>query len=177
MDPYHHSRPDTFLPDELWVHILQYLSARDAWKSARLVNRQLSRIILEQLTSAKHMSRFSIDISVSLGSGSHHRWYDVRGRITFAFQHFNRHNAQYAHFGSCVVHPAGSYARAMEQWKRMCGTGMGERVEWRIQEGVDGEAKIVRLPKLVLDGEGSGLYVDWRELFDAYYGKSGSNLH
>lgn len=106
----------------------------------------------------------------SLGTGSHHRWYDVRGNITFTFRQFNRFNDQYALFGECLVHPQGAYARAMEQWKRICVNGVGERVEWKVQEGFSGEVRAVRLPKLVIEGEGRGLYVDWREMFDAYYG-------
>jgi len=117
----------------------------------------------------------SIGLKTSLGAGTHHRWYDVRGTITFSFQHFNRHDLQYAFFGAPLVHPQSCTARAMEQWRQIAATCVGPNIEWAVQFGYQGEVKDVQLRKLVVaNGEsgrdaGDGIWCDWREMLDAYF--------
>ncbi|RMY18358.1 hypothetical protein D0867_05381, partial [Hortaea werneckii] len=145
------------LPDELWLLITEYLAAKDVWASVRHVNERLSRIATDQLMRADHVRRLSIGVSFSLGSGSHHRWFDIRGTITFSFQHFKEHNSRYAIFGSLLVHPQESYAVAMRKWETICSKGIRAGEQWKVQEGVHGEVKVVRLQNLVVVGPGHEL--------------------
>lgn len=160
------------IPDELWLLILEHLSAKDVWASARHVNERLSRIATDQLMRADHVSRLSIGVSFSLGSGSHHRWFDIRGTITFSFQHFDERDSQYAVFGSLLVHPQESYAVALRKWETIRTHTSRAGEQWKVQEGADGEVKVVRLQNLIVVGPGHELYVDCKELFDAYYGNA-----
>ncbi|KAK5123896.1 hypothetical protein LTR85_002092 [Meristemomyces frigidus] len=160
------------IPDELWLHILTYLAPKDIWSSARPINQQLTRICSDLLLTDEIMRKFTVGVSISLGAGTRHRWYDIRGTLTFSFQSFSKHNGQYALFGACLAHPSACYDRAMEKWKRMSADGLGERQEWRVQHGYEGDLKYVRLPKLIVAAEqdGGGVWCDWREMFDAYFG-------
>ena len=160
------------LPDELWLHILAYLPPADIWRTLHPLSRQLSACTEDYLVSphcSNVLSRFTVGHQFSLSSGSHHRWYDVRGTITFTFKGISKHNARYAWFGSYLVHPQRCNARAMEEWKRMSERGVSGRQEWRVQFGYDGDVRLVRLPKLVLLAGEEGVWVDWREMFDAYF--------
>ncbi|KAK4542036.1 hypothetical protein LTR36_007067 [Oleoguttula mirabilis] len=171
----------THLPDELWLHILTHLPAKDVWASARPLTPQLTRLCEELATSTNTMRNFTVGISFSLGAGARHRWYDIRGTLTFSFQRFSEYNARYVLFGACLAHPSACYGRAMEKWRGICGgggggedgaEGLGLREEWRVQYGYEGDVKVVRLPKLIVasEADGGGVWCDWRELFDAYYG-------
>lgn len=115
------------------------------------------------------LEKFTVGLQFSLGSGAHHRWYDVRGTITFSFQSLHRHNPQYGEFGACLVHPHACFDRAMERWKRMSAEGLGAQNDWRVQYGYEGQLRVVKLPSLVVK-DGDGVWCDWKEMFDAYFG-------
>lgn len=160
------------LPDELWLHIVSYLEPKDIWSSARPINQQLTRICSNLLLTDEQMRKFTIGISFSLGAGAHHRWYDIRGTLTFSYHSFSKSNPQFALFSACLAHPSACYDRAIQKWKGMSSGSLGEKEMWRLQHGYEGQVKVVRLPKLVVASEedGGGVWCDWRELFDACFG-------
>ncbi|EMC91394.1 hypothetical protein BAUCODRAFT_326680 [Baudoinia panamericana UAMH 10762] len=159
------------LPDEIWLQILNYLPPLDIWRSVHLTNTQLASAAEEAMLK-RIIESFTIGLSFSLGAGSRHRWYDIRGTITFQFKEINKHNPQYVLFGSLRVHPDHAYSRAMERWKRMSADGLGGRQEWRVQYGDEGPLKMVRLPKLIV-ADKEGIFCDWKELFDVYFAEDG----
>jgi len=159
-----------YLPDELWLQIVAALRPDDLW-ILHQTSRQLQRVVEEVWQSPRGpISIFLVGPQFSLGSGSHHRWFDVRVTITFTFQSFSSGNPQYAKFGSSLVVPEGYCKPALEKWKRMCRRGIGDRQDWRVQCGYEGDLRVLKLPHLQLVGdEGVGLWVDWREMFNIYF--------
>ncbi|KAK3075706.1 hypothetical protein LTR53_000748 [Teratosphaeriaceae sp. CCFEE 6253] len=158
------------LPEEIWLQIFTYVLPSDVWSSVRLVSKQFTLYAEDTMTRPQVIGRFTTAFRFTLGGGSHHRWYDVRPSMTFSFKEFNKHNPRYALFADCRIHPPGTYVKVMEHWKRLtANNGLGRRQEWRVQHGDEGEVRTVVLARLVV-ADGEGLWCDWRELFDAYYG-------
>ncbi|KAK3677494.1 hypothetical protein LTR78_002344 [Recurvomyces mirabilis] len=155
------------IPDEIWLQIIDYVPAADLWNNMRLASKQLLRCVEDYVSKAPGMLEdFTIGLAFSLAAGPHHRWYDVRGTITFSFVALNKHNHDYARFARCLVHPQRMFDRGIEQWRRISSGGPGERQDWRLQHSID-STKLVKLRKVIADAD--GVYCDWRELFDAYY--------
>ena len=163
------------LPDEIWLQIIHYVPPADLWRNMRLTSKQMLRCTEDYVSKGSGMlEEMTIGLAFSLAAGPHHRWYDVRGTITFSFVEVNKHNQDYARFGSCQVHPPRMIDRGVEQWRQISTGGPGERQEWRLQHGRD-STKLVKLRKLVADAD--GVYCDWRELFDAYYGQKQRDVY
>lgn len=112
------------------------------------------------------ISSFTVGVQFSLGSGAHHRWYDIRGSLTFSFTGLSKQDPRYGKFGACLVHPHACFGRAMQKWKEICSAGKPQ--SWRVQRGLQGEMRTVRLLKVILD-EANEVRCDWRELLDAYF--------
>jgi len=159
-----------YLPDELWLRILHHVPPQDIWLGVRPINKQLAACA-EDAVTGEPISKFTVGITLSLAAGQHHRWYDVRASITFTFKEFNERNAQYALFGNCLVHPQNCHDRTMEKWNQITAKGLGDRQEWKVQHGYEGDMRTVRLPRLVV-ADGEGVWCDWKELFDAYFSTS-----
>ncbi|KAK3625477.1 hypothetical protein LTR56_020377 [Elasticomyces elasticus] len=162
--------PVPHLPNEIWLQILSNLPVSDIWLTIHPVSLQLAGCA-EDAIKDWHFSKFTIALSFSLAAGAHHRWYDVRSSITFTFKAFSTHNPRYALFGSCIVHPQRCFDRAMEEWKRVTADGVRDDQEWRVQHGYRSEPRSVRLPSLGLadSAQGTAIWVDWREMLDAYW--------
>ena len=57
-----------------------------------------------------------------------------------------------------------------EAWTQLCVLeGVGQRLVWNVQYGFDSEVKAVRLAGLSVRADGDGMWVEWRELLDAYF--------
>ncbi|KXT06361.1 hypothetical protein AC578_9202 [Pseudocercospora eumusae] len=154
------------LPEELWLEILRYTSSEDLWLSIRHVNKRF-QALAEDVVQSQTTPNFTICLNYTLGSGTHHRWYDVRARVTLGFSSICKHNPQYALFDKITILPESCHERAWEKWNQISAGGLGNEVEWRIRLGTDGELKTVRMLKLVTSSKGA--WCDWRELLDAYF--------
>lgn len=155
------------LPPELWLEIFRHCEAQDLWSSLRFTNKQL-KDCAEDVVCSTILKSFTIAQSFSLGAGTRHRWYDVRGSVILAFSGLSKHNSQYALFDDISFHPEPCHQRVWEKWNQICGAGVGEDLEWRIT--LDGaETRRVKMPKLVISAE-HGAWCDWREMLDGYFG-------
>ena len=152
------------LPEELRLLILSYLSISDLWLKARYINDRY-RNYVEEVAAKELLPKFSIDLNFTLGSGSTHRWYDIRGTVHHRFKEINRPNPQYALFEISSIWPHGSHDRVSETWKRMCASGFGPEQEWRVT--FKGTGLLMKMPKLVLADQ-DGLWCDWQEMLDGY---------
>nr|POE48391.1 hypothetical protein CFP56_71021 [Quercus suber] len=155
------------IPNEIWIQILHHLSLQDFWLSARLLNRQW-RTYVEIHSLETLVSRSTIGVSLSLGNGAHHRWYDVRATLTFSYIGTSPQNPRCARFGKCSVQPHHQCDRSMKVWQKMCQIGLNRKQEWRLQCGDEGELRKTRLPDVAL-GEDDTLHIDWRKLLTAYF--------
>ena len=156
------------LPNELWLEIFCYLDRSDLWTVIHNVNRQF-RACAEDIATKELLQDFTISLTYTLGSGSHHRWYDISGTITLGFKHINRVNPQYALFEVTGTHPESCYSRTVEKWKRMCASGFGPEQAWPLKLG--GNPRLVKMPNLVLAAD-DGLWCDWREMLNGYFNNS-----
>jgi hypothetical protein len=152
------------LPDEIRLHILSYVAPSDLWHSVRHVNQQYGKYA-EEVASKQHVPNFNVGLNFTLGSGSAHRWYDVRGTITTSFRYINKINSQYALFEITEVLPEASSSRVVEKWKRMCASGFGPEQEWRVT--FRGDGILMKMPNLVLSAN-DGIWCDWREMMEGY---------
>lgn len=155
------------LPEELRLHILSYISPSDLWLSVRHINKQY-RNYAEDVASKQLVPKFTIGLNFTLGSGSHHRWYDIRGTVHHGFIQINKVNPQYALFEISTVLPQSCRQRVLETWKRMCATGFGPEQEWRVT--YSGTGLLMKLPRLVLSAN-DGVWCDWREVLDGYFAR------
>ena len=156
----------TSLPDEILLEIFRETDPRTLWLSIRNVNQQF-RACAEDIVRSELIRRFTVGLNYTLGSGSHHRWYDIRGSITLSFKQMSRLNPQYALFEKLSIRPEACNGRAWEKWNRMCAGGFGAEQEWRVQLD-DRDPRVVRMPKLVISHK-HGLWCDWREMLNAYF--------
>lgn len=152
------------LPEELRLSILSFVSPADLWLHVRYVNNQY-REYAEDVASRELIPRFTIGLNFTLSSGSHHRWYDVRGTVHHGFKYINRLNPQYALFEINSVHPKDCHDRVLQTWKRMCASGFGPEQEWRVT--FHGTGILMKMPKLVMATD-DGIWCDWRELLGGY---------
>src|ERR1700753_2347647 len=125
------------LPDELRLQILTFVSPTDLWLSVRHINSQY-RKYADEIASKEHIPKFSVGQNFTLSSGSHHRWYDVRGTIQTKFKSYNKVNPQYALFELTEVLPRSSETRVLETWRRACASGFGPEQDWRVTFRGDG---------------------------------------
>ncbi len=119
------------LPEELLLHILSYLSPVDLIYNIRHVSHRYLHLS-DEVASTQHIPNFSIGLNFTLSSGSHHRWYDVRGTITTTFRHISKTHPQYALFEVTDVLPKANQARVTEKWKQLSAQGFGVGQEWRV---------------------------------------------
>ena len=156
------------LPDELTLLILSFLSPVDLWRSVRNINGKYLKFA-EEVAQREHIPKFRIGLNFTLSSGTHHRWYDVRGTVQTGFVHINRFNTQYALFEVIEVLPKSCPGRVQEKWKQICASGFGTAQEWRVT--FRGDGILMKLPNLVLSN-GDGVWCDWREMLDGYLDRS-----
>lgn len=155
------------LPEELRLHILSYLPSSDLWLSVRHINQRYSRYA-DDVACKNLVPKFTVSLRFTLGSGSSHRWYDVRGSVHQGFKEISKLNPQYALFEIVTVHPESYHDRVMQDWKRMCASGFGEAQEWLVT--FRGTGLLMKMRKHVLSAE-DGIWCDWRELLDGYYAR------
>lgn len=154
------------LPSEIWLEICRFAEAKDLYLSLRPVNKQIFACA-EDVLQSEIIPHFTINLSFSLGTGSHHRWYDVRGSITLSFRSVSKYNKQYALFDKITYQPQACQQRAGERWNQICSAGVGSDNEWRVQmEG--GPPRTVRMPNLIISHD-HGAWCDWREMLEAYF--------
>ncbi|TKA47377.1 hypothetical protein B0A55_13284 [Friedmanniomyces simplex] len=152
-------------PDEIWLNILEYLSPSDVWTSLHRASKQLQRCA-EDILTREPLTKFTV------GLGFVTSWHRHPGTIAFTFKDLNKHNPEYACFASCIVYPQHYYDCAMQIWSHHLAQGFPEDNTrgWRVQHGYEGRVVFMALPNLaVVDGE-PGVWVNWRELFNAYWG-------
>lgn len=152
------------LPDELKLLILSLLPPSDLWLSVRHVNRKY-RQYADEVASKEHVPNFTVGLNFTLSSGTHHRWYDVRGTVHTAFRNINKLNPQYALFEIDSVLPKSCPGRVLEKWKHICASGFGPEQEWRVT--FRGDGLLMKMPNLVLSA-GDGVWCDWREMLSGY---------
>ena len=155
------------LPEELRLLILSYLPPSDLWLSVRHINSQY-RDYAEEVASKELIPNFAVGLNFTLSSGSHHRWYDIRGTVHHGFIKINKLNPQYALFQVNSVLPHNCQDRVLETWKRMCASGFGPEQEWRVT--YSGTGLLMKMPKLVLAAQ-DGVWCDWREVLDNYFAR------
>lgn len=153
------------LPEELRLLIISFISPADLWLSVRHINNQYKRYA-EEVVTKEHVPAFTVGLSFSLTSGSHHRWFDVRGTLHSGYKYMNKLNPQYALFETLQVHPPNYENRIMEKWKQMCASGVGTEQEWRVTFG--GTGLLMKMPNLVMSAS-DGIWCDWREMLDGYF--------
>lgn len=156
-----------FLPDEIWLQVLCHLDSQDLWLNIRKVNKQL-RACAEDHGIRNIVPDSTVGVTFSLGSNTQHRWYDIRGTLTFNCLDLDP-QGWYARLDLCRVHPQGLRERAIGRWSKICSDGLDPKQEWRVQCGVQGEMRRVRLPGAVAR-DGNEVHVHWREMLDVYYG-------
>lgn len=122
------------LPEELWLDILHHTPPQDLWLSVRQVNKRF-QAVAEDVLQTQVVPNFTLGLNYTLGSGTHHRWYDVRARVTLGFNSICKHNPQYALFDKIAILPETCHERAWEKWCLISAGGLGNEVEWRIQLG------------------------------------------
>lgn len=153
------------LPDELWLEVLSHLDWPTLWQTVRKVHPKLKTEV-ERMAIANLMPGISLALTYTLGSGSSHRWYDVRATTTLSFSNPNKHNPDFAFFAVTAVHPLNHRERGLEKWWTMCAQVLSPRLDWHvIHEDV---MHIVRLRKLVA-AENGALWCDWRELLSKWF--------
>ena len=150
------------LPIELRLQILSFLDPADLWLSVRHINNRY-RDYAEEIIAKELIPRFTVGLNFTLSSGSHHRWYDVRGTVHHSFKHISKLNPQYALFEVDTVLPEDFQDRVLETWKRMCASGFGVEQEWRVTYA--GTGLLMKMPSNVVSGT-DGVWCDWRELMD-----------
>lgn len=155
------------LPDELLIQILTHLPNTALWHTIRHLNRTL-RAEAEKLLLTTFFPTLSLSLTYTLGSGTSHRWYDVRATISLSFTSTNRHNPDFALFEVSAVHPPNYYERALEKWRPMCARGLGAGLDWMVS--CEGVTHRVCLAKLVL-GEDGSVWCDWQELVGKWFRK------
>lgn len=156
------------LPDELKLTILSFVSPKDLWRSVRFVNSRY-RQYTDEVAAKAHIPNFSIGLNFTLSSGTHHRWYDVRGTVSTGFVQINKVNQQYALFEVVELLPKSCPGRVREKWKQICASGIGPEQEWRVT--FRGDGILMKLPSLVM-ADGDGIWCDWREMLDIYLDRS-----
>ena len=161
------------LPEELILEICRYVDPRTLWLSIYNANQQF-RSCAEDIVKQELMPRFTVSLTYTLGNGSRHRWYDVRGTVTLGFKHMSPRNPQYALFEVLSSGPDGYRGHVLEKWYRMCSSGFGAEQEWRVQLD-DREKRIVRLPKLIISNN-CGVWCDWQEMMNVYFHNGGHDL-
>lgn len=152
------------LPDELWLQILTHLPYHVLWTTIRAVHPKL-RTEAEKLTTIHLLPTFTLALPFTLGSGSRHRWYDVRATITLSFSSIDKHNQDFALFAVTGVHPPNYTERALERWRPMCVQGVGAGLEWQVSS--ERVTYGIKLEKIV-SAEDGGLWCDWRELLNGW---------
>lgn len=161
------SSPLDSLPEELRLLILSFVPPSDLWLSVRHVNNQY-REYVEEVAAKRLVPQFRIGLYFTLNSGSHHRWYDVRGTVYHAFKEIHKVNPQYALFEMISVDPQKYRDRVLETWNRMCASGFGPEQEWRVR--FPPTDFLMKMPNLVLSSN-QGVWCDWRELLDGYFAR------
>ena len=156
------------LPNELKLQILSFLSPADLWRSVRHINANY-RQYADEVAAKEHIPKFQIGLNFTLSSGTHHRWYDVRGTVHTGFVSVNKVNPQYALFEVTEVLPKSCPGRVREKWKQICASGFGPEQEWRVT--FRGDGILMKMPNLVLSN-GDGVWCDWREMLDGYLSRS-----
>nr|POE63437.1 hypothetical protein CFP56_04340 [Quercus suber] len=154
------------LPNEIWIQVLHHLSLQDLWLNTRLLNRQW-RVYVEIHSLQDLVPGFLVGVSLSLGSGAHHRWYDIRATLRFSYMGISDEHPLCAKFGMCSVQPKHQTSRSLKVWQKMCQAGLSRKQEWRLQYGDEGELRKTRLPDVTL-GEDNTLYIGWKKLLTAY---------
>lgn len=154
--------PLPYLPDEIWLRVLAHLNWPSLWQM-RTVHPKL-RVEAEKLATSNLLPIISLAVTYTLGSGTRHRWYDVRATLSFSFESINKHNPHFALFKVATVHPPNFSDRALEKWRPMCARGLDPALEWQIN--LDRDVYITTLNKLVATEDGS-LWCDWRDLLTA----------
>ncbi|KAF1824122.1 uncharacterized protein K489DRAFT_378525 [Dissoconium aciculare CBS 342.82] len=153
------------LPVELWLQIFEHVEPSDLWLSVRRVNRTF-RMCAEDIAKAHIIHRISLSMNLSLGSGTHHRWYDVRGSVRLAFKAISQQNPQYAEFEITAFLPVGFSQSAEEKWNRMCAKDTGGDTPWNVK--LDGGSPIAMLlPDSTISRE-QGLCCNWKSMLSGY---------
>jgi hypothetical protein len=109
------------LPDELILRILHYSDTRTIWTSVSKASRGL-RSCAEDCLRTEILPRVALDHPFTLGSGQHHRWYDVRSTLSFAFSHVDSENTIQAVFTLEHVTPDWHRDRALAKWQQVADT-------------------------------------------------------
>lgn len=166
INPPHPQTSLPHLPDELWLEVLAHLDWLTLWQT-RAVHPKF-RVEAERIAIASVLPNLSLSTTYTLGSGTRHRWYDVRATITLSFAAMNTHNPEFALYQLAQVHPTSFHDRALEKWRPMCSRGLDAALDWQIS---DPQSTCTgRLGKLVAADDG-GIWCDWRELMLAWVQK------
>lgn len=107
----------------------------------------------------------SMAVTFTLGSGTRHRWYDVRATMNFSFKSMNKHNPDFALFEVAHVQPENFRDRALEKWRSMSARGLDPAFDPLISDGDN--SYTIRLKTLV-PADGAALWCDWSELLTAW---------
>jgi len=153
------------LPLELLIHILSHADSQTLWRSIRLTNHTL-RQEAETFFLQHHLPNFSLSRMYTLGSGSRHRWYDIRATVKLTFKSINKLNPQYALFGIKKLQPENYHERALEKWRTICAAGLSPGPRWTVR--FEAVSHLLRLANLVA-AEGGEVWCDWRELANVFF--------
>lgn len=105
------------LPSELLLEIFRYTPPSTLW-SIRSSSKQF-KICAEDTARTEVVPLISINLVFSLGSGSHHRWYDVRATMTFGYSHFDKQDPSRSTFRLENVRPDRCGPQAVEKWMHL----------------------------------------------------------
>ncbi|KAF2774187.1 hypothetical protein EJ03DRAFT_1928 [Teratosphaeria nubilosa] len=169
-----------YLPDELWLHILSFVPPAVIWTNCLLINRQLYRL---GQTYAKDelLPRFRLSRTMSLASGSHHRWYDLWGTITFHIptlqsctKSCSGSASGYVLFSEYSASPVKLQERVLLKWRSMAVQSPNAKArprEWKVQFGdEDVNVRTLTTVDVLGDSDGAEIRVNWRELLSQYWG-------
>jgi hypothetical protein len=161
------------LPVELWLRIFEDVGDPDLWLSVRNVSR-IFRGCVEDIAKTQIIRCFSISTTVSLGSGTQHRWYDVRGTIKLDFKEVLQHSPQLADFEIAAFRPDVFAQRVAEEWNRICANGIDQGLIWNITM-TDGTGAAMPVSGSIPDcvvSKDHNLRCDWRLLLCSYFART-----
>lgn len=154
------------IPTELWLMIFQRVPDADLWLNVRKTCRRF-RACADDIGKEQLLPGFTLQMNYTLGSGSHHRWYDVRGGVRLQFAALSTLNPQYAEFDIAAFTPERCQEKALAKWHSICVHGIGPSHVWRVTKADGGEVR-ARLSTIVVSGK-HGIWCDWREMLVTYY--------
>ncbi|KAH9825996.1 hypothetical protein Tdes44962_MAKER03779 [Teratosphaeria destructans] len=118
---------------------------------------------------------------MSLASGSHHRWYDVWGTMTFhsptlppCTQSRSGSASDYVLFSAYSASPAKLQERVLLKWRSIAVSSPNAKPrpqEWKVQFGAEGTSvrRLTTVQSLDVN-DGGGIQINWRELLSQYWG-------